>query len=66
MGRRGYLQMQIDGAEKRPGRAGTRLAGAEQGRPVFDEAPGAAGCVGGESRRISDTHDLAQFLSYRS
>jgi hypothetical protein len=40
MGRRRHLRVQIDGAEERRRRTGTRLAGAEQSRLVLDEAPG--------------------------
>jgi hypothetical protein len=45
------------GAEERPGRAGTRHAGAEQGRPVLDEAQGVAERSRGEGRQTYDTHD---------
>ena len=48
---------QTGGAEERPGRAGTRRAGAEQGGPVLDEALGAAEQARGEGRRISDKYD---------
>ena len=50
-------QRQTCGAEERPGRAGTRLAGAEQGRLVLDEAPGVAEGTRGEGRQTYDTHD---------
>ena len=52
MGRRRHLRMQIGGAEERQGRDDP-----EQGRPVLDEAPGAAERPGGESWQISDTHE---------
>jgi hypothetical protein len=52
------------GAEERRGRAGTRLAGAEQGRPVpgthpkgWVQAPGVAEGTRGEGRQTYDTHD---------
>ena len=57
MGRAVVCRGQTGGAEERPGRAGTRRAGAEQGGPVLDEALGAAEQVRGEGRRISDTYD---------
>jgi hypothetical protein len=50
-------QRQTCGAEERPRRAGTRLAGAEQGRLVLDEAPGVAEGTRGEGRQTYDTHD---------
>ena len=57
-GRR-HLRMQIDGAEERRGRDDP-----EQGRPVFDEAPGAAERVGGESRRIPNKHDYLLDIAF--
>ena len=52
------------GAEERPGRAGTRRAGAEQGRPVpgthpngWVQAPGVAERSRGDGRQTYDTHD---------
>lgn len=54
-------------ARRMPQAAGTRLAGAEKGRPVLDEAPGAAERAWGEGRRIPDTHGyLIQPFAFRN
>jgi len=57
MGRAVVCRRQTGGAEERPGRAGTRRAGAEQGGPDLDEALGAAEQAQGDGRPISDTYD---------
>jgi len=64
MGRAVVCRRQTGGAEERPGRAGTRRAGAEQGGPVpgthptgWVQALGAAEQARGEGWRISDTYD---------